>query len=152
MNLSIQIKVNGSEEVRRKMVKLGSSLYDFSGAMDKIGKAGSKYFQGPAWLSQGGVFGNKWAELSTDYAGRKAKTYPGRGPLVKTGGMQKSFYHKSSKSSVIIGNKASQFKYHQSTLPRRKIPRRQMIGASDGFKKIVRDIMKEDIKNKIRSA
>lgn len=152
MNLSIQVKITGSDRVRRKMTKLGSSLYNFKDAMNQIGRDGSRYFQGTAWQSQGGVYGNKWDALSANYASRKAKRYPGRGPLEKTGTMRRSFDHEATRSSVVIGNTTPYFEYHQSSAPRSKIPRRQMIGVSSGFKSIVRDIIQEDIKKKIRNA
>lgn len=151
MALQVIIVVRGSDRVRAKLKRLKSGLYDFNNAMKEIGDKGSNYFAGQAWLSQGGVFGNKWQRLSSPYAQIKAGEYPGRGILEATGSMRKNFKSKNDQTSVLIYNKSPQFKYHQSTAPRRKLPRRQMIGNSRGFRSLVRDIIQRDIERKIRS-
>ena len=185
MSLAITVTISGDKRILQKMRRLSSDLYNFTDAMDDIGKEGARYFSGPAWLSQGGVFGNKWKPLSatslymrgygkTELSGSEANFVgfllnkqgqshgirkqsagaSGTQPLT-TGhpdGMQFSFDHVSDRNSVTIFNNKSYFKYHQSTAPRKRLPRRQMIGASNGFRTIVARIIKEDVQRKISHA
>lgn len=156
MSLTVTVTVTGDKRVLQKMKRLGSSLYNFKDAMGEIGKQGTEYFSGQAWLSQGGVFGAKWPPLAASTLKYRRQSVGTRGaqPLT-TGhpdGMQFSFDSKSDSTSVVISNKKPYFKYHQSTAPRRHLPRRQMIGVSAGFKRIVQDIIKRDIEAKISHA
>lgn len=156
MSLQVSITVSGDKRVLQKMRRLGSSLYDFSDEMDDIGEQGAKYFSGPAWLSQGGVFGEKWPALSPRTLRRRRQAVGTRGaqPLT-TGhpdGMQFSFDYSSGKQVVTIFNNKSYFGYHQSTAERRRLPRRQMIGVSSGFRKIVQTVLKEGVRRKIDNA
>lgn len=150
IQMSIQIK--GSKQTKDKLKRLGSSLYNFKGPMGEIGEQAARYYSTQAFASQGGVFGGRWPALSPRYARVKAVLYPGRGMLIRTGKMQDSFTYTASSNQVLIGNKAPHFKYHQSTKPRNKIPRRAMMGVNDPIRKIVRGIIEADIKKKLRAA
>ena len=52
-------------------------------------------------------------------------------------------------NSVAIGNTAPYFKYHQSKLARRKLPRRPMMSTGGDVKSIIGLIIEADIKDKI---
>lgn len=152
MSLQVTIKVSGLTETQKRFVRMSRDFHDFRDAMKRIGVEGSQYFGSVAWNSQGGVYGARWQSLSTRYAQRKAKQYPGRGILEKSGGMKHAFdYTDLSKDGVVLTNLAPQFKYHQSTAPRTKIPRRQMIGVSTGLKSIIRNAIHDDVTKKLRA-
>ena len=70
--------------------------------------------------------------------------------LVATGVMRNSFSHEANEKSVRIGNDAPYFKYHQSSQPRTKMPRRQMIGVNDKVERLVAARFREDIREKLR--
>lgn len=150
--LQVSVTVSGTKEVQGKLRKLGQELYMLQGAMESIGESLSKYYRDVAFASQGGVFGAAWPRLSPQYAARKAKQYPGRSPLVRTGKMQRGFDYDASRNSVTIFNESDHFVYHQSTAPRKKIPRRQMIGVNTTVKNTVKVIMEKEIAAKIRRA
>lgn len=150
--IGMTIKITGTRKVQDRLKRLGSSLYEFKGAMGEIGSEGAKYYSNQGFASQGGVFGGRWAALSPRYAAVKSKLYPGRPPLVQSGKMQNSFTFVASSKEVLIGNKAPYFKYHQSTLPRNKMPRRQTMGINDPIRKMVRSIIESDVKKKMRTA
>ena len=152
--MQISIEIRGGREVNAKIKRLGASLMDFTNAMRLIGQRSAKYFSNEAFLSQGGVYGRVWPRLSAKTMVAKARLYPQNinRPLVASGKMKDSFVYTYSKSGTIITNTSPQYKYHQSTLPRRKIPRRQMAGINDPIKQIVRGIIQDDIKKKLRSA
>lgn len=153
--MQVTVVITGDKEVRNKINRLGKSLYHLKDAMNEIGREGTKYYSSVAFASQGGVFGAKWPALSPRYAARKARQYPGRGILVRSGGqdsMQNSFTYKATNTSVEMGNDAKQFVYHQSSAPRKVIPRRRMIGVNEPIKRIIRSAISNDISKKIRSA
>lgn len=148
----VTIVIKGDKQIERKLKRLGDTITDLKRPMDKIGKEAGRYFSNQGFASQGGVFGAPWQRLSPGYAIAKAGKYPGRPPLVKTGKMRNSFTHRSSKDSVIISNNASYFKYHQSTQPRKRLPRRQMMGVNDNINRMVRKHIRNEIVSKLRSA
>lgn len=149
---TIEVKVTGLKEVRRKMERLGSSIYDFKEEFDSIGRDVVAYYKGPGFASQGGVFGNKWQRLSVPYMRRKAKRYPGRPTLIATGAMQQGFEHTSTKQSTTITNSDKKFKFHQSTRPRKVIPRRQMMGVNQTIRQMVQKEISAGLRKKIDKA
>jgi hypothetical protein len=57
--------------------------------------------------------------------------------------MRNSFIHKEGKDYVLVTNTAPYFKYHQSRLPRRKLPRRVMMKLDETRKQtIVKEFQK----------
>lgn len=149
--LSMSITIRGSKETKAKLKRLGSSLYELKPEMADIGAKAAEYYSNQGFASQGGVFGARWAALSPRYAAIKAKLYPGRGMLVRTGKMQDSFTYAASNNQVIVGNSAPYFKYHQSTLPRSKMPRRASMGVNDPVRQMVRTIIEAGIRKKLRA-
>ena len=150
--MQITIQVKGDKETKAKLQRLGKSIYNLKRAMELIGRDSADYFSNQGFASQGGVFGSPWQPLSARTLSQKNKSYPGRGPLVRTGTMQDSFEYNSSNSSVIVTNSAPYFKYHQSTLPRTKIPRRQTMGVNDPVRRIISQHIHDEIRRKIASA
>lgn len=149
--MNLQIKITGTRQLKQKLTRLGSSLYDLRSSMGKIGNEAAKYYSNQGFNSQGGVFGANWSPLARRTVLRKSKTYPGRQPLVATGKMRDGFTYSASARQVLIGNKMDYFKYHQSTLPRKKIPRRQTMGINNPIKNMIRDIIAAEVKGKIQA-
>lgn len=149
MGLSVTVKIIGAQEEIARLQALGSSFTDFSAAMKIIGKDLKNYYKDDVFASEGGLLGSPWQGLSKRYALRKAKTYPGKSILVATGNLKKSFSYSTTKNSVLITNKAPYFKYHQSTLPRKKMPFRPMLGVNSEVEGIVHKIIDADVKRKI---
>lgn len=150
----VQVTGKGAKEISAKLTKLGESLEDFTESMPDIGRELTEYFSGPAFLSQGGVFGQRWPSLSPAYQTYKIRHYRtfSNQILVRSSGqesMQNSFTYSATRDSVTIGNSSDHFKYHQSALPRKKIPRRQMIGVNDEVSAKVNRIIEDDIKRKL---
>lgn len=151
-NMQVTIEIRGSKETRAKLKKLGLELYNFRNAMKEIGTEVTKYYANDAFNSQGGEFGSPWPQLSPKTIAIKSKLYPQfvNMPLMASGTMRKSFVATYNSNSVIITNSAPYYKYHQSTLPRKKIPRRQMAGINDPVKRMIKATLKKDIQEKIR--
>lgn len=150
--MQIQVTITGDKELLRGLKKLGQELYMLKSAMEDIGKDLSDYYSNEAFASQGGVFGTPWPRLSSKYASRKARIYAGRSPLIASGKMKESFDYKADNTSVYISNTAKQFKYHQSSAPRLKLPRRAMIGKNRAIVDIVETIVKQEVTRKIKKA
>lgn len=149
-SLDMKLEVEGAEQVKKMLTDLGLSVRDLKGAMTDVGDRAKKYFGGQVFASRGGVLGQPWPRLSPAYAAQKAKRYPGRPVLVRTGVMQRSFVSRASTMSVEITNTAPWFKYHQSSAPRTKMPRRAMLGIYSGMQADVTNIIAAALAKKIK--
>ena len=149
--IQMQIKITGTKQLKQKLTRLGSSLYDLRNSMGKIGNEAAKYYSNQGFNSQGGVFGTTWSPLARRTLARKTKRFPGRPPLVATGKMRDGFTYVASARQVVIGNKMDYFKYHQSTLLRTRLPRRQTMGINAPIKNMIRDIISAEVKGKIQA-
>lgn len=145
--MNVTIVVKGDKEVAAKMRRLGVSLNDHRKALNDVSKQAIQYYQNQGFQ---GVFG-PWAPLNPVYAAQKAQKWRGRGILVASGRMQDSFYADVTKTYAVIGNKANQFKYHQSTLPRTKMPRRATMGINEPIKRMIRQAFQQEMRDKIRT-
>lgn len=149
-SLDVALEVKGDAQVKRSLVAVGLGVRDLRSAMNEVGRGAVKTFSGPVFTSRGQFIGESWPRLSDDYAARKAKKYPGRPVLVRTGEMQGGFKYESTGMSVTIYNPVPHFIYHQSTAPRTKIPRRAMIGIYKGLDADVRNTVSAVIARKIQ--
>lgn len=152
--MKVTIEIKGSKEVQLKLKRMGSALYSFPEAMKEIGAEAADYYANEGFNSQGGVFGAVWKGLSPRTIAIKSKLYPQfvNVPLVASGSMKNSFVASSSSSQVIITNTAPQYKYHQSTAARSKLPRRQMAGVNDPIRQLVREKIEKEVIRKINLA
>lgn len=147
--MQVSISISGDRQLQTKLKRLGSSLYEFRAGMNDIGRNVARYYSVQGFTSQGGVFGAKWSPLAMRTILQKSKTYPGRPPLVRTGAMQNSFTFTAASQQVLIGNEMPYFKYHQSSAPRSRLPRRQMMGVNAPVKRMVRTILEAEVRRKI---
>lgn len=151
--LSVSITISGDKETIEKLGKLGQSFLNFQLAMRSIGKELTGYFANQVFASQGGALSQRWPQLANSTKVDKAKHYPGAGILVRTGEMKNSFdFYQPDVNSVIIGNNAPYFVYHQSSAPRHKLPRRVMMSTGGNVKSIVANIIDADVKDKLLKA
>jgi phage gpG-like protein len=150
--LQVSIRISGTSEEIARLQKLGRSFLANEHLMKVIGEDVSDYYANRGFLSQGGVFKETWSPIKRSYALWKSKHYPGAPPLVRTGKMRRSFRARYSQDSVVIENTAPYFKYHQSSLPRKKLPRRQMMGINSAVREIVRLRVKAEVSRKIKEA
>lgn len=158
--MQITITVRGNKEFIRKMQRSGKNMDNHRTAFKKIGKALKSYYANEAFASEGGVFGAPWPPLKSrtvrsrtaQVGGSLAAGVGAAQMLVRSGRMKRSFFYKAEKDSVVITNSADYFKYHQSEKPRRKIPRRQMIGINNKVKRLVRQELRDSVRRKIATA
>lgn len=147
--MQVNVTITGDKELADKLKRLGTSFFDFSQAMRTIGAEAARYYANQGFASQGGVFQKIWSPLNQNYAVRKSKLYRGRPPLVASGTMQNSFEYQYGPQQVAIGNSAPYFKYHQSALPRTRLPRRAVMGINEPIRQMVIDTISASVKQKI---
>lgn len=151
--VSVSIQITGTDVQIAKLGKLGASFLNFDMAMKSIGDELTSYFANQVYVSQGGAIDERWPALARSTKVQKAKKYPGAGPLIRTGEMKNSYdFETPDVNSVVIGNTAAHFPYHQSKAPRRHLPRRATIGTGGQVKTIVGKIIDADIRTKLQKA
>jgi len=145
----VTINVTGLDRVNERLSALGASLHDFSGALAILGRQLILFYSDSVINSQGTALGSRWAPLAQSTKDYKSVHWPGRGPLVRTGAMQQSFYAENTADTLFVSNRAPYFGYHQ--LGTRKMPQRQMIGTNARVETMIKTVLQADIKAKIAS-
>lgn len=123
----ISISIDGAAEAAKRIGTVSSAVQDLHPVMGEIGKYLSRFFASEVFASRGSVIGEPWPALNARYAVQKAKRYPGRPPLVRTGVMQRNFVFISGATFARVTNKDPKFNFHQSDAPRSKMPERIMM-------------------------
>lgn len=143
------ITVQGDNELIQRLKKFGVSVLDLSASMDKTGRYLTGFFSGEVFASRGGIIGKPWPALHSNYAAFKARAFPGRPPLIRSGLMNRSFKHKSTKLSASLWNEAEYFKYHQDG---RGVPERVMMLVDDRRERMVVQFVADDIAGKMSTS
>jgi hypothetical protein len=147
--MTYTITVQGDTEMIQKLRKFGVSILDLSDSMEKTGDYLTQFFSGEVFASRGQVIGKPWPALNDNYAAFKARTFPGRPPLIRTGLMNRSFKHKSTKLTTSLWNEAEYFKFHQEGLG---VPERVMMLVDDKRERAVVQFVADDIEGKMSAA
>jgi phage gpG-like protein len=84
--------------------------------------------------TQGGLVGG-WQPLSAGTIAGRIRAGFGAGPILqRTGALRKSFYSFVDEKKALVSSKSPYFAYHQSRMPRTKIPRRAMLILTENTK------------------
>lgn len=113
--MQLSFEIEGEVQLSRRIRGLSTSLSNFKGVFRGVGTYLGGFFKNDVFNSEGAVFKEKWAGG------------PAYHKLQRTGKMRNSFIHKEGSDYVLVTNTAPYFKYHQSKLPRKKLPRRIMM-------------------------
>jgi len=146
INVRVTIK---DGDLANRIRKFGLSILDLSESMDQIGDYLDAFFANEVFASRGRVIGEPWAALNARYAAYKAKKWPGRPPLVRTGLMQRGFRHKSTALTTSLYNEASYFDIHQDG---DGLPQRMMMKVDETRARKVAQFIADDIKGKMGKA
>lgn len=123
----IQVTITGDREFVRSLNKfVGSGSLNLSRSLGASGLYLTRFFSGEVFTSRGRVIGKPWARLNDSYAAYKARLFPGRPPLIKSGEMNRGFFHKAMPRRLELGNRADHFAFHQegtSSIPARVMMR-----------------------------
>ncbi|MFA6048277.1 MAG: hypothetical protein WC737_05730 [Parcubacteria group bacterium] len=129
--MQISFEIEGEVQLARRIRNITSTIKNFKGVFKNIGTYLVYFFKNDVFNTEGSVFGENWAS---------GKYY---NKLQRSGRMRNSFIHKEGKDYVLVTNTAPYFKYHQSRLPRRKLPRRVMMKLDETRKQtIVKEFQK----------
>ncbi|TFB85848.1 hypothetical protein E3O44_12665 [Cryobacterium algoricola] len=112
--VNIKISVEGSREFRARFEKFGAKILDLDQAMKKSGDYLSKFFSGEVFASRGQIIGKPWRPLNDAYAADKARRFPGRPPLIRSGAMNRGYKYDATSSSVFLFNSQFYFRFHQN--------------------------------------
>jgi phage gpG-like protein len=135
----ITVTLSGDKEAMERLRRIGGGVLDLSSPMSSIGRYLTGFFSGEVFASRGGVIGKSWRPLNNQYAARKARTFPGRPPLIRTGVMNRSFKANAGRASVLLLNSDPKFAFHQSGTSR--IPARTMMAVDQTRERRIVDII-----------
>ncbi|MFF6951824.1 hypothetical protein ACFZAD_24595 [Streptomyces iakyrus] len=150
MASEIRVTIHGASDLAKRLRKFGVSVLDLTDSMDETGAYLTGFFSGEVFASRGGVLGQPWARLKESYAVEKAKQWPGRPPLIRTGLMNRSFKHDAGPMSVEVFNSDPKFHFHQEGT--RRIPARVMMDVDQRREAMIGRFIAKDIESKMRSA
>jgi len=146
-DFAINVRVEGSSELAVRLRKFGTSILDLTNSMDDIGRYLQTFISGEVFASRGGVIGEPWAPLNDNYAAWKARTFPGRPPLVRTGLMQRSFRYKSTPLTSSLWNETDYFDFHDNG---NGVPQRVMTKLDEQRVRRIGEFIGDDIAQKMR--
>jgi hypothetical protein len=149
MALKVQVTISGDKQVIAKLRRLGDSLSDWSATLNNTGDYLMDIYSRLNFETQGGISGARWAELSPKYELWKAKNYPGRGILERTGALRKGFEMSvSPKKLEIINSVEYAFRHQEGKGP----PVRKLINVNPAIKDQIINIFRDGIKQKLSLA
>lgn len=112
MALHISLNIEGAGNMKAALGKVEDVITDFKPILQDI----STYLLGQFvadWSTRGQLIGESWAELNPKYQLAKAKTFPGRGILERSGFMEGAFELEVQDKQAIISNLAPYANFHQ---------------------------------------
>lgn len=125
MATEFKITLEGEKQLSRRLGKLADNVKDFSPELGKSTNFLKSFFSGEVFATRGGAIGEPWVE--------RKQVYPW--PILeRTGRMRKSFMARAEKLRGEVWNAVTYFKYHQSRMPRYKLPRRVMMKLTNQLK------------------
>jgi phage gpG-like protein len=151
MPASIRISIVGDKKIIKKLNKFSDQLLNFRVELGEIGKDLLEFYSNQVFTSQGIALVGKWKKLNEQYRNRKGREFPGAGILQREGTMRRSFQRTTTRNALTIFNETDYFKYHQSSEPRTKLPRRQMIGITNEKKRVIVDILQSGLQKRINA-
>lgn len=143
--ISITIKDPKALE-RIKSLADGGGKIVLPGLMDDIGKYMTEYAANEGMASQGGVFDATWPRLSQKYAVYKAKKFPGRSIMERSGKLKDSWGYNAGETNVDLGNNTKYWVFHQGG--GQHLPKRILISINDTNKKKIATFIGQALERK----
>lgn len=140
--INLQIQTIGFKEAQGKLKVLHKSFLNWRPEFNQIGQTLKQYYEIAVFQTEGGVLGHPWARLMPEYQFYKARRYPGRGILERTGKMKKSYRHKSFDDYMVFANVAPYAIYHQKGAG--SLPERLVIFIDHNQKNIIMKVLQEE--------
>jgi len=143
--MSFNVTVKGINGLIRKLNSAEKGLNNFSKPL----KLSDRYMNSEIqknFSTEGSTLSDGWAQLSPSTLRQKK----GNNILVESGKMKKSFKSQLTSMKLTISNPTKYFKYHQSNRPRKKLPRRVMLGIKKEQATIINKFFSKYIKSLFR--
>lgn len=135
---------NGISSIQRRLATFGQSIEHMEPAWDYIGKQLLRDFA-KNFAQEGGVFGgySRWPQLASSTVAERARTmgpwFAAHPILVRTGRLEASVEQRGASgnvyevgaNSLTIGTTVPYAVYHNSSAPRKHLPRRAIVGLSN---------------------
>lgn len=138
--LRLTAEVDGDKQFDRSFARFGEQLRDFRqlwpGVITELRKITAEQFAGTGIGPSG-----KWKPLSKAYGAWKAKAFPGKPILQRTGALINSLTKNTGNSlvqalpdSLTFGSSLPYGGFHQARLPRTRLPRRPVFDLTEEHK------------------
>lgn len=143
--MELQFYIEGELQLARVFEAMASNIQDWSPAFEQSANQLVDMFSNDVFETEGQAIDEAWSPLSRAYAYKKAKQFGSdTGILQATGTMRSSFTSFFDPTSMTVWNTTEYFKYHQSKLPREKMPRRVMMKLTNDMKaSVVRNFQQQ---------
>ncbi len=138
--MELRVDVAGDVQLARSFSRFADDVKDLSDAFREIAKDFHEVVERKQFESEGSYGSGGWAALSPDYAEQKARDFPGRPLLVRTGLMKESLLGENPWSiediqplQMKVGTKLEYAIYHQKKTS--KMPARPVIDLTEEDKR-----------------
>lgn len=151
--MKVTISVRGIDETLAKLERVKRVLKDVQPEMKEAGNWLLTLFSSEVFDTNGQILGENWAPLSDRYLAVKAKIYPGRGTLERTGNMRNSWRLDlgNAKARIYIPDSQIPYaKYHQNGGG--KLPRRTLAKVTPAIADKVISIFRDSLEERVRKA
>ncbi len=145
--LKTTITIKGVKNASSQISALKKELQSFSKELRASGEFLVEFFGTVPFATEGQVYGERWAPLSSRYANWKLRHFPGRGILERTGFLKSSFMFQNTDTTLRVTNTAPYAQFHQEG---RGVPRRVIIKMTNRLQVKVVEIMADGISKRIR--
>ena len=137
------VTIQGDKEFTRKLLLFKTKIKNPKKALKDTGNMLVKNYV-KNFETEGRTLGAKWKPLSTFTVAQKVRLgYGAKKILERTGKLMKSIKIVQLNTFLVkISSKLKYFKYHQSSRPRTKLPRRKMIDINTSLAKEVTKILR----------
>lgn len=145
----ISVELTGVNSAQLKITHIVGGLLNFKDAMVAIGRSFKQYYGTMPFASKGTIYGEEWAPLDPQYRSWKARVFPGKPTLVRTGELSSGFEFTATGNSVKIGNQVEYFDKHQLG---EGVPQRIIMALNRNRAQAAYDILAKDIAQKVSRA
>jgi phage gpG-like protein len=148
--IKMEISVTGVKELAGSIGQMRNVVKDFTPELRDIGRWYIDFVTNDVFETEGGVYGSSWKSLNSKYAVDKAKKYPGRGILERTGFMRTHWKLYTAAQYALIENQADYAIYHQNGTSR--IPQRMFMKLDRQRQNQIITMFREGILKRIQNA
>lgn len=141
-SVEFRFELEGEVQMHRRLTGVMARMISWRPAFRLIAEDFRAHMASVFDSEGGATKSGQWPPLSSAYAKWKARHYPGRPILVRTGTLRESLTKAGhpeaiqdlSDDALSIGTSVPYAIYHQSIRPRKRLPRRAMIDLPESVK------------------